>query len=474
MGKRLGPHHRLAGLRRRALRAARRRLGWVEESWRGLIVAMAVGVLGALAVEAFRRVLFALEFAFVGAGGGHLVAAAQNLNPEARLLAPAIGGFAAGLLLWLAARQRRTLAPAHGGDYIEAVAIGRGRLDLRGGLLKVAASLLVVATGGAVGREGAMVLTAAMLASLLGRGLGRTVELRLVVSCGAAAGLAAAYHAPLASAMFVAEILLGSLALSQFGPVAVAALLSYGVTTALHGPAPPFALAPLAQPGWVQVAWLLPLGLLGGLAGAGLLHWLALARSWFTRSGLPPPLAFALGGLVVGLLSLSRPEVWGNGYSSIQRLLGHPLGWQLVALVLVLKTIAVGATTGSGAPGGVFTPTLFVGAAFGALFAASLQALGVTQVFEPVYALLGMATLLAATTHAPVMAALMVFEMTGQYHLLAVLLPACVVATLLSQRLHPDSVYGLRHASVPIPRRAREGAPAPQPQPDATGAIGKT
>ncbi|HMN76763.1 MAG TPA: chloride channel protein [Burkholderiaceae bacterium] len=468
------PSRRIGGLPRGAWRLTRRRLGWLDESWRSLIVAVAVGALGALAVEAFRRVLFALEFAFVGAQGGHLVAAAQHLDPEARLLAPAIGGFAAGLLLWLAARNAGAAAPAHGGDYIEAVAVGSGLLDLRGGLRKVIASLLVVATGGAVGREGAMVLTAAMLASLLGRRLGRTIELRLVVSCGAAAGLAAAYHAPLASAMFVAEILLGSLALSQFGPVAVAAVLSYGLTTAIHGPLPPFALAPLPQPGWRQVAWLLPLGLLGGLAGAGFLRWLGFARSWFARRALPPPLAFALGGLVVGLLSLWRPEVWGNGYSTIERLLGQPLGWRVVALVLVLKTVAVGATTGSGAPGGVFTPTLFVGAAFGALFAASLQALGVTQVFEPVYALLGMASLLAATTRAPVMAALMVFEMTGQYHLLAVLLPACVVATLLSRRLHPESVYGLRQTVAPAGRRIRHPASAASSHPAAADAIGKT
>lgn len=439
---------------RAALRAARRALAWVAGPWRTLLVAVIVGGLGAAAVEVFRQLLFALEFAFVGAHGGHLVAAARQLAPETRALAPAIGGLAAGVLLWVGERRRTEEPPDHGGDYIEAVVIGRGRLDIRGGMLKVVASLLVVATGGAVGREGAMVLTASMLASAIGRLLGRAVDLRLVVSCGAAAGLAAAYHAPLASAMFVAEILLGSLALSQLGPVMVAAVLSYGVTTALHGPTTPFALVSLPQPGWTQVAWLLPLGLLGGLAGVAVLHWLAWARATFARLALSPPAAFALGGLIVGLLSLWQPAVWGNGYSSIQELLSGPGAWQIVALVLVLKVVAVGATTGSGAPGGVFTPTLFVGAAFGALFAATLNALGVTEAFEPAFALLGMATLLAATTHAPVMAALMVFEMTGQYHLLAVLLPACVVASLLSQRLHPHSVYGL-DPGEPLPARAQ-------------------
>ena len=429
--------------RRSALRSVRGLLSRLDVSWRSLVVATFVGVLGALAVEGFRALLFALESLLVGARGGHLVSAATVLAPEARLLAPAIGGLAAGLLLWLAERSGRAEPPSHGGDYIEAVAIGRGRLDLRGGALKVLASLLVVSTGGAVGREGAMVLLAAMGASAVGRVVGRTVDLRLVVSCGAAAGLAAAYHAPLAGAVFVAEILLGSLALAQLGPVIVAAVMAYGVSVAVGGRAVLFPLAAVADPDAAQVALMVALGLAGGLAGAALLRWLEAARQIYARLALPLPLAFALGGLLVGLLSLWRPEVWGNGYSSIHQQLNAPGAWQVVALVLALKLLAVGATTGSGAPGGVFTPTLFVGAACGALIAAGLHALGLTQAVEPVYALLGMATLLAATTHAPVMAALMVFEMTGQYNMLAVLLPACVVAALVSRRLHPLSVYGL-------------------------------
>ncbi|ODV01891.1 MAG: hypothetical protein ABT20_15320, partial [Rubrivivax sp. SCN 70-15] len=365
------------------------------------------------------------------------------LAPEARLFAPAIGGLAAGLLLWLAERGVAAPASPHGGDYIEAVAIGRGRLDLRAGLLKAAASLLVVSTGGAVGREGAMILLAAMAASVVGRLVGRSVELRLVVSCGAAAGLAAAYHAPLAGAVFVAEILIGSLALSQLGPVVVAAVTSFGVAVALGERAVLFPLAAPVAIGAAQIAPLAALGLAGGLFGAALLYGLEGARALFRRIALPLPLAFALGGIVVGALSLLRPEVWGNGYSSIEQQLAGPGPWQLVAFVLAFKLLAIGATTGSGAPGGVFTPTLFVGAAAGALAAAVLHALGVTQLVEPVYAVVGMATLLAATTHAPVMAALMVFEMTGQYALLPALLPACVVATLVSQRLHAKSVYGL-------------------------------
>ncbi len=457
------------------VRNVRRLIGWLDTPWRSLAVAILVGALGGLAVEGFRALLFTLEYLFVGAAGGHLVAAARHLESARRVLAPAIGGLAAGLLLWLAERGRpAAAAPQHSGDYIEAVVIGRGRLDLRTGIFKVAASALVVSTGGAVGREGAMVLTAAMLASALGRRLGRLVDLRLVVSCGAAAGLAVAYHSPLASAMFVAEILLGSLALSQSGPVMVASVVAYGLSAALRGATLRFPLPPLPAPPWEQAVWLLPLTLLGGFAGAALLHWLAFARHLFVRAKLPLPLAFGLGGLAVGLLSLWRPEVWGNGYSTIEQWLTGPAPWSTIALVLALKLIAIGASTGSGAPGGVFTPTLFVGASLGAAFASMLVALGAEPAGAATVALIGMATLLAATTHAPVMAALMVFEMSGQYHLLALLLPACVVATLISQRLHPESVYGLSGADVPSRRmrNSRVAARQPAPGPDRAGSDG--
>ena len=433
---------------RAALRSVRLALLRLEAPWRDLLVAAAVGALAALAVAAFKQGLFTLETLLVGADSGHLVAAAHSLPVEIRAFAPLVGALAAGLLLWLAERGRADAPPAaaaiRSGDYIEAVAIGRGRLDLRGGLLKVAASMLVVSTGGAVGREGAMVLLAAMLASAFGRVLGRAADLRLVVSCGAAAGLAAAYHAPLAGAVFVAEILLGSLALSQLGPVVVAAVMSFGVSISLGERSVLFPVAAIAAPDAAQVGLLLMLGLAGGALGAGLLRWLRLTRALFVRSGLPVPFAFALGGLLVGLLSLWRPEVWGNGYSSIEQQLTTPAGWSVVALVLALKLVAIGATTGSGAPGGVFTPTLFTGAAAGALAAYGLAAMGMLPAPEPMYAVVGMAVLLAATTHAPVMSALMVFEMTGQYVLLPVLLPACVLATLVSRRLSPLSVYGLR------------------------------
>ena len=164
-------------------------------------------------------------------------------------------------------------------------------------------------------------------------------------------------------------------------------------------------------------------------------------RTWSAK-----PWQLALGGLIVGLLSLLTPKVWGNGYSVVQAFLLAPPLLSVIAGVFICKLLAVLASSGSGAPGGVFTPTLFVGMATGMLFA-QLFALWLPGSETAILlGLAGMATLLAATTHAPIMSALMVCEMTGQYFLLPGLLVACVVASVLSRTLRHDSIYG-QHAA---------------------------
>jgi CIC family chloride channel protein len=184
------------------------------------------------------------------------------------------------------------------------------------------------------------------------------------------------------------------------------------------------------------------LGVLAGICGPLFLWAMQATGHAFRSLRLKPPLQLALGGLIVGLLSLLFPEVWGNGYSVVQSLLSAPPGVLLVGAILICKLLAVLASSGSGAPGGVFTPTLFVGAALGSVIGqlcATWPELG--SAVPLLMALTGMATLLAATTHAPIMAALMVFEMTGEYTLLPGILLACVIATTVSRGLRSVSVY---------------------------------
>ncbi|VUS29856.1 Voltage-gated ClC-type chloride channel ClcB [Klebsiella pasteurii] len=408
--------------------------------FRRLLIAMLVGVFAALAVALFRHAMAGLESLFLSNDSGSLVNAAESMPGWRRLLTPALGGFAAGTLLW----QRRTSARPHAPtDYMEALETGDGVFDTPASLVKSLASLLVVTTGSAIGREGAMILLAALAASLFARIFTPKDEWKLWVACGAAAGMASAYHAPLAGSLFIAEILFGTLMLASLGPVVIAAVVALLLTNLLNGGSAPLYHVEFHETlRATHYALMLATALLAGLCGPLFIWLMGYSHGCFVRLRLSPPLQLALGGLVVGLLSLIAPAVWGNGYSVVQRYLLSPPLFSAILTVFVCKLLAVLASSGSGAPGGVFTPTLFVGLGIGMLFA-SLTGLWLPdgQAIAIMIGLTGMAAFLAATTHAPIMSTLMICEMTGQYVLLPGLLIASVLASVLSRTLRRDSIY---------------------------------
>jgi CIC family chloride channel protein len=403
-----------------------------------LLWATLVGFAGALATVAFRDALAALQMLAFGAAGA-LDDVATGVAWPVRLLAPCIGGLGAGLLLVLAQRWgERTRA-----DYMEIVAVGDGRVPLLRTALNSLSSLLSIASGGSIGREGSMIQLAALCASVTGRvARFNPVRLRVLVACGAAAGIAAAYNAPVASAFFVSEIVLGAITMDSLGPVMVAAVVANVTMRRLPGyhatyEMPAFLLVPN-----LELASFVVLGVLAGLVGPGFLMLLSRARRLFAHGALPLPLRLALGGLGVGALSLWVPQVWGNGYSVVNSLLHQPWLWQAVLLVLASKMLATLFTVGSGAVGGIFTPTLFVGAAVGNLFALALHAAfpGSVAASAP-YVAVGMGAMLAAASGAPLMAILMIFEMTLSYQLMLPLMLACVVAHAVARAVDGPSMY---------------------------------
>lgn len=414
--------------------------------FRRLLIATLTGVLAAVAVALFRHAMFLLEGWFLGNASGSLVNAAAALSPWRRALTPALGGLAAGLLLW--GWQRLTAQRPHAPtDYMEALETGDGQFDYGASLIKSLASLLVVASGSAIGREGAMILLAALATAFFVQRCTPKAEWKLWIACGAAAGMASAYHAPLAGSLFIAEILFGTLMLASLGPVVVAAVMALLTTRLLSpGASTLYTVHLSGSLSAVDYSLMVGMGLLAGVCGPLLMWLMSLSHGLFLRLKLSPPWQLALGGLIVGLLSLLTPRVWGNGYSVVQGFLLAPPLLSVIAGVFICKLLAVLASSGSGAPGGVFTPTLFVGMASGMLFAQiiALWFPGASSVI--LLGLAGMATLLAATTHAPIMSALMVCEMTGQYVLLPGLLMACVAASVLSRTLRHDSIYG-QHAA---------------------------
>ncbi|MFH7127857.1 voltage-gated ClC-type chloride channel ClcB [Klebsiella pneumoniae] len=415
----------------------------VQVMFRRLLIAALIGLLAALAVALFRHAMVVLETLLLSNDSGSLVNAAQSLPAWRRLVTPALGGLTAGTLLWLwqrrSASRVRMPPPIIWKPRRPATAVSIRRQAW----VKSLASLLVVVTGSAIGREGAMILLAALAASLFARRFTPQSEWKLWVACGAAAGMASAYHAPLAGSLFIAEILFGTLMLASLGPVVISAVIALLLTQFLNGGAAPLYHVVLQQNlSALHYGLMLATGLLAGLCGPLFIWLMDYSHRGFVKLKLAPPWQLALGGLIVGGLSLITPAVWGNGYSVVQSYLLLPPSGALLVGVFICKLLAVLASSGSGAPGGVFTPTLFVGLAMGMLFACfSRLWLPGSEEMAIMMGLTGMAAFLAATTHAPIMSTLMICEMTGQYTLLPGLLITCVVSSVLSRTLRRDSIY---------------------------------
>jgi H+/Cl- antiporter ClcA len=419
-----------------------------------LLLSGCIGVGGALVSVAFREAVRALEYTYTRSPGS-LVNAAQHLPWWARILVPTVGGALAGAVLMLGRRwaERRPT------DYMYAVAAGTGRLSVRGSLVRSGSSVISIASGSSIGREGSMIQLSALVGSRVGSGLRLSQpRRRLAVACGAAAGVASAYNAPIGGALFVAEIVLGSIAMESFGPLIVASVVASVTIHSFLGYAPVYQIPPLSYGSNWQLGLYAALGLVLGLLAPALLELMRRAEREFERLGPPGVLRLGLGGLIVGLLSVWTPGVWGNGYGEVSLILHYGIAGVVLATLLLTKILATVASVGSGAVGGVFTPTLFVGAAAGALFGELARAATGIETLEPAaYAVVGMGALLAATIHAPLTAILMVFEMTQDYRITLPLMLAAVVAHYVARFYrHGESVYALSFADVRASSQARE------------------
>jgi CIC family chloride channel protein len=411
---------------------------WLSDLPAMLCWAVLVGALGAGATILFHEGMRLVQQIATGQSGS-IVGVTRSLPWYGRVLFPMAGGAVAGVLLWAAARIK---GGAHS-DYMEAVAIGDGRLSIRKGILRSLSSLSSVASGGSLGREGAMVHLASLAASAIGRfTYFSTARLRLLVACGAASGVAAAYGAPIAGAFFVAEIVLGTMTMQAVGPLLVAAATSNIVMRMSGHYVTTYAMPGMPQLPGLEVLPFLLLGALCGVAAPLFLKFLNLSKQGFGRLGLPLPLRLALGGFLLGLLLIAMPEVAGNGYSVVHSLLHAHWVWHAVVLVLVCKVVATALTVGSGAVGGVFTPALFVGAAIGSLFGQGAMAFWPSMTAEVyMFTLVGMGAFLGAATSAPLMAILMIFEMTLSYQIVLPLILAGVIAYFVSRATSEVAMY---------------------------------
>ncbi len=424
---------------------ARRAFFWLfpRESTRFFVLTALSGVVAAGLAIAFRRALDGAQVLFFGPDGSLLEAAAR-LPWWKRLLIPTAGGAAAGFLAL--AVERFTGRSSAGGmaGIMEAVSIRHGLVRLPAALARATVSLMTIASGGSVGREGPIVQLGAAAASSLGRAVHLAEpRLRVLVGCGAAAGIAAAYNTPIAGTLFVLEIVVGTFAVEVVGPIAVAAVLATVLTRAALGGGPLYNVPAFQLVSPLELVAYTLLGLAAAVVGTAFLTLLERAGGAFRRIPGPPALRMAIGGLVVGGLGAGGLyHVYGNGFDTTASILAGERTLAFLALLVAAKMVATASTVGSGGPGGIFTPTLLLGAALGGILGYAWHSAFPERTADPgAYALVGMAALLAATTHAPFVSAVFVFEVSQDYHVILPLLLTTVVATVAARRLRPGSVY---------------------------------
>ena len=432
---------------------------WVREKlqlteWQvTLLWAALAGFLGAGASMLFAALAEGVHELLTNSTAG-VVESMRHLPWWGVLLVPTLGGAAAGLVLLYGSRLTRSQSST---DYMEAIVIGNGRVGVRSSLVKSTAALFSIGSGGSIGREGPMVQLSAVVASLVGRWRQFTgPQLRLLVACGASAGIASAYNAPIAGSFFVAEIILGSIAMESLGPLAVSAVvatLTIRVLTAAQVlyKVPEFQL----NSPWEMGPYVV-LGLVAGGLAPWFLRSLREAEVFFIGLRLPLVARLALGGLAVGVIAINVPQVCGNGYTVVVDILNGRLVWTVLLGIFACKWLATMASFGSGAPGGVFTPSLFMGASVGYLFGMAVHSIWPGGAVDPrAFALVGMGAFLSAASRAPVMAVIMLFEMTLSYDIILPLMLCSVIAYYTAKGLEGESLYS---ASL---RRKAAAEPAP-------------
>jgi chloride channel protein, CIC family len=405
-----------------------------------LLMAGGVGVIGGGVNVLFYVFVEELQGVLVGFPGENIGEVGEKVSIAVRVLIPTLGALAAGLVLFWGMR----LAGRQGsGNILEVISAGDGRLPFKKEMVRAFSSMVSIASGASIGREGAIAQISATLASKWGQ-LARwqPYRLRLLVACGAASGIAAAYNAPIAGAVFAAQIVCGNFSMSLLAPLLFSSVIASMLSRNFFGLSPLYEVPSFDLTSMAQLPWFLLLGALAGVLGAYFLKLLKRGGKWF---GHAPHicLRMTLGGLLVGVIAIKFPQVWGNGYWVTNQILHDRFVFETLAGIFAAKLLATVISVGSGAVGGVFTPTLFLGASLGGMMGLVLQHFGLNGSHLPVnaFALVGMGSMLAATTRSPLLAIIMILEISLNYSLMPALMLACAVATLVARQIHPHSIY---------------------------------
>jgi CIC family chloride channel protein len=400
-----------------------------------IIIPIIIGLLGGLGAAALKGLIYFFQELLWGktpyTGAWYML-----------LLIPAGGAFIVGLIIYYFSKE----AKGHGvPEVMEAISLRNGVIRARVVASKAVASALTIASGGSVGREGPIVQIGSAIGSVLGQifKLSRR-RMQTLVGCGAAAGIAAAFNTPIAGAMFAVEILLGNFAVNQFSPIVISSVTATVVSRAIYGDHPAFEVFPYELKHWVELFPYAVLGLVSGLVAILFVKVLYFLEDKFDAVKVPDFYKTTVGGLILGVIGIFFPQVFGVGYEAMNMAFAGKMAvWLLFALIF-MKILASSFTLGSGSSGGIFAPSLFMGAMTGGFFGNILHDLFPRVTAGPgAYALVAMSAVVAATTHAPITAILIIFEMTGDYKIILPLMIATIISLVIT-KFQEGSIYTLK------------------------------
>ncbi len=403
---------------------------------RGLVIAIVVGVIAGLGAVVFRNLITFIETL----GFGHGKSALGFLGDYYIVIIPALGGLIVGPLIYFFARE----AKGHGvPEVMIAVAKNGGRIRGRVALVKILASAITIGTGGSVGREGPIVQIGATLGSTIGQRLRLPEDwIRTLVACGAAGGISATFNAPIAGVFFALEVILGSFTTRYFSVVVVSSVVAAVVSHAFFPDIANLIVPEYGLEGPLEIPLYAILGVLAGAVGVIfmiVLYFFEDAFDWlkFPEWGKP-----AIGGLIIGAIGLYSTDLFGVGYGALERAANGEMLMKTALILLGLKILATSITIGSGGSGGVFAPSLFLGAMVGTAFGSFANQL-FPETAGPIgaYAIVGMAAVFSSTARAPITAVVILFELTRDYNIILPLMLGVVVSTVVSQLLYKESIY---------------------------------
>ena len=442
--------HRIGKLRKR-LNRRRSRYVWIQnvlfriksfDQLFVIIMAMAIGVFAGVISAGFRSLIETFRHVFWGKGA--LIDVVQAAPLYLKILVPAFGG----ALVASFVKRFAPEAKGHGvPEVMNAVATQNGFIRMRVVLVKAFASAMSIATGASVGREGPIVQIGSAFGSSIGQLFQVSVRrMKTLIGCGAAAGIAATFNAPIAGAIFASEVILGDFSAAAIGPIIIASVFGTVVSRALYGDFPAFIPPEYALHSPIEIVFYILMGLIIGVVAWLFVRTLYKSEDIFDAWKAPIALKGLVGGALLGLVGVYLPQILGVGYETMDVVLSGKMALTLAAGLVLAKIFATSLSMGFGASGGVFAPSLFIGSMLGGAIG------GVFHIMFPeitassgAYALVGMAAMVAATTHAPVMAVLIIFEMTSEYSVILPLMITSIIAMVISSRLLKGSnIYTLK------------------------------